>query len=141
MRKIDIFTHIFPETYVARMRQVAPDWKDIGKPVRNIPMLVDLDGRFRIMDRHEGYQQILSIATPPIEVYAQGAEAADLARRAHDGMAELVARYPDRFPGFVASLPYDDGEAGTRRGAPGPRRARRARHPDVLQPQREADDR
>ena len=111
MRKIDIFTHIFPESYVARMRQVAPDWKDIGKRVRNIPMLVDLDVRFRIMDRHEGYQQILSIATPPIEVYAQGAEAADLARRANDGMAELVARYPDRFPGFIASLPFDDGEA------------------------------
>jgi predicted TIM-barrel fold metal-dependent hydrolase len=111
MRKIDIFTHIFPESYVARMRQVAPDWKDIGKRVRNIPMLVDLDVRFRIMDRHEGYQQILSIATPPIEVYAQGAEAADLARRANDGMAELVARYPDRFPGFIASLPFDAGEA------------------------------
>ena len=111
MRKIDIFTHIFPEAYAAGMQQVAPDWKDIGKRVRNIPMLVDLDVRFRIMDRHEGYQQILSIATPPIEVYAQGAEAADLARRANDGMAELVARYPDRFPGFVASLPYDDGDA------------------------------
>ena len=111
MRKIDIFTHIFPERYVARMQEVAPGWKDVGKRVRGIPMLVDLDVRFRVMDRHEGYQQILSIATPPIEVYASGEDAVDLARRANDGMAELVTRHRDRFPGFVASLPMGDPNA------------------------------
>jgi aminocarboxymuconate-semialdehyde decarboxylase len=111
MRKIDVFTHIFPERYVAKMQQVAPGWKDIGKRVRGIPMLTDLDVRFRVMDMHEGYQQILSIATPPIEVYAGGADAIDLARRANDGMAELVGRHPERFPAFVASLPYDDPDA------------------------------
>ena len=40
MRKIDIFNHIFPERYVAGMRQVAPDYKDAGKRVRGVPMLV-----------------------------------------------------------------------------------------------------
>jgi uncharacterized protein len=40
--------------------------------------------------------------------------AADLATAANDGMAELVARYPDRFPGFVASLAYDDPDAALR---------------------------
>ena len=59
-------------------------------------MLVDLDVRFRVMDAFEGYQQILSIATPSIEAYASPADAADLARRANDGMAELVQRHPDR---------------------------------------------
>src|SRR3990170_5373371 len=114
MRKIDIFTHIFPERYVARMRQVAPDYKDAGKRVRGVPMLVDLDVRFRVMDTFEGYQQILSIATPPIEAYADPAEAVDLARRANDGMAELVVQYPDRFPGFIASLPMNDPDAAAR---------------------------
>ena len=114
MRKIDIFTHIFPEQYVSRMQEVAPGWKDVGKRVRGIPMLVDLDVRFKVMDAYEGYQQILSIATPPIEVYASPADAVDLARRANDGMAELVGRYPDRFPGFIASLPMNDPDATMR---------------------------
>jgi len=74
-------------------------------------MLVDLDVRFRVMDSFEGYQQILSIATPPIETYAAPADAIDLARRANDGMADLVARYPDRFPGFLASLALNDPDA------------------------------
>jgi aminocarboxymuconate-semialdehyde decarboxylase len=108
MRKIDVLTHILPEAYVARMRQVAPEVKDSGKRIRGVPMLVDLDVRFRVMDAFEGYQQILSVATPPIETFAAPAEAVDLARRANDGMADLVARYPDRFPGFVASLPLND---------------------------------
>lgn len=114
MRKIDIFTHIFPEQYVSRMQEVAPGWKDVGKRVRGIPMLVDLDVRFKVMDAYEDYQQILSIATPPIEVYASPADAVDLARRANDGMAELVGRYPDRFPGFIASLPMNDPDATMR---------------------------
>jgi predicted TIM-barrel fold metal-dependent hydrolase len=114
MRKIDIFTHIFPERYVSRMQEVAPGWKDVGKRVRGIPMLVDLDVRFRVMDTYEDYQQILSIATPPIEVYASPVDAVDLARRANDGMAELVGRYPDRFPGFIASLPMNDPQAAAR---------------------------
>jgi predicted TIM-barrel fold metal-dependent hydrolase len=111
MRKIDVFNHIFPERYVSRMREVAPNVKDSGKRVRGVPMLVDLDERFRVMDAFEGYQQILSIATPPIETFADPVDALDLARRANDGMAELVVRYPDRFPGFIASLPLNDPDA------------------------------
>ena len=111
MRKIDVFTHIFPPQYVERMQQLAPGLKDAGKRVRGVPMLTDLDLRFRVMDTFEGYQQILSIATPPIEAYASPADATDLARRANDGMADLVRRFPDRFPGFIASLPMNAPEA------------------------------
>jgi predicted TIM-barrel fold metal-dependent hydrolase len=42
------------------------------------------------------------------------AQAIDLARLANDGMAELVARYPDRFAGFSASLPFNDPDAAVR---------------------------
>ena len=108
MRKIDIFNHILPERYVSRMNEVAPGFKDTGKRMRGVPMLVDLDIRFRVMDAFEDYQQILSIATPPIEAYANPVDAVDLARRANDGMAELVARHPDRFPGFIASMPLNN---------------------------------
>lgn len=114
MRKIDIFTHIFPRAYADRMSEVAPAYKDAGKRVRGVPMLVDLDERFRVMDRFDEYQQVLSIATPPIEAFARPADAIDLARRANDGMAELVHKYPSRFPGFVASLPLNDPEEAVR---------------------------
>ena len=111
MRKLDVFNHIYPRRYVDRMMAVAPALKDIGKRVRGIPMLMDLDERFRVMDRFDDYQQILSIATPPIEIYATGQDSIDLARLANDGMAELVAKHPDRFPGFIASLPLGDADA------------------------------
>jgi uncharacterized protein len=111
MRKLDVFNHIYPAPYFKRMMEVAPNYKDIGKRMRNVPMLVDLGERFRVMDLFEDYQQVLSIATPPIEAYAAPKDAIGLARAANDGMAELVERYPDRFPAFVASLPLNDPEA------------------------------
>lgn len=111
MRKIDVFTHVCPPAYFERMQAVAPQFKDIGKRMRNVPMLVDVDERFRVIDRFDGYQQVLSISTPPIEAYAPPREALELARIANDGMADLVARYPNRFPAFVASLPLNDPEA------------------------------
>jgi aminocarboxymuconate-semialdehyde decarboxylase len=96
------------------MGEVAPGFKDAGKRVRGVPMLVDLDERFRVMDRFDGYEQVLSIATPPIEVFATPRDAVELARRANDGMAELVQKYPRRFPGFVASLPLNDPDEALR---------------------------
>jgi aminocarboxymuconate-semialdehyde decarboxylase len=111
VRKIDIFNHIYPPAYYARLMHVAPDYKDIGKRMRGIPMLADLDVRFRVMDTFDGYQQVLSLPTPPIETIVDGETASDLARAANDGMAELVARYPERFPGFVAALSYHDPDA------------------------------
>ncbi len=111
MRKIDIFNHIYPAPYFERVMKVAPTFKDVGKRMRNVPMLTDLDERFRVMDRFDDYEQVLSIATPPIDEFAHGQDSIDLARVANDGMAELVARYPDRFPAFVASLPLANAEA------------------------------
>jgi aminocarboxymuconate-semialdehyde decarboxylase len=114
VRKIDIFNHIYPAAYFDLVMRVAPTFKDIGKRMRGVPMLVDLDERFRVMDRFDDYHQVLSIATPPIEVYSSGADTIDLARAANDGMAELVRKYPDRFPGFVASLPLNNPDAAMR---------------------------
>jgi len=114
LRKIDLFNHIFPPGYFERFMKVAPSFKDIGKRMRGIPMLWDLDVRFRVMDAFDGYEQVLSLPTPPIEVFASGNDAVDLARAANDGMAELVRRHPGRFPAFVASLPLADPEAAAR---------------------------
>jgi aminocarboxymuconate-semialdehyde decarboxylase len=63
------------------------------------------------MDRYEGYVQVLTLASPPIEALGGPDVAPELARLANDGMAELVDRHPDRFPGFVASLPMNEPDA------------------------------
>ena len=105
MRKLDVFNHFFPERYFERMMAVAPTHKDMGKRIRNIPGLHDLSERFRVMDQYGEYQQILSLPSPPIEALASPGDARQLAALANDGLADLVARHRDRFPGFVASLP------------------------------------
>jgi uncharacterized protein len=111
MLKIDLFNHIFPGKFFERMLAIAGGLEDMGKRVREIPMLTDLDERFRVMDRFDEYRQVLSIASPPLEALAGPAATPDLAKLANDGMAELVARYPQRFPTFAASLPMNNPDA------------------------------
>jgi predicted TIM-barrel fold metal-dependent hydrolase len=108
--KIDIFTHIFPKPYFDKMVSVAPTGKDMHKRVRNIPAIVDLEERFRIMDMFDEYVQVICLGSPPIEVYGPPPVSTDMAKLANDGMAELVRKYPSRFPGFIASLPMNDPE-------------------------------
>jgi aminocarboxymuconate-semialdehyde decarboxylase len=48
--KLDIFNHIFPKGFYDKMLAVAPNQKDMGKRVRNVPVIVDLDLRFKVMD-------------------------------------------------------------------------------------------
>jgi predicted TIM-barrel fold metal-dependent hydrolase len=111
MRKLDVFNHFFPERYFRKLLELAPTYKDMGKRVRNIPLLHDLEARFRVMDGFGDYQQILSMPSPPLEALAGPPGAIALARMGNDGLADLVRRYPDRFPAFVASLPMNDPDA------------------------------
>lgn len=110
MRKLDIFNHIWPKAFHAKLEQVCKI-ADITKRSNDVPMMVDLDERFRVMDLFDGYQQVLSLASPPLEVIASPDAATELARIGNDGMAELVDRYPDRFPAFVASIAMSDMDA------------------------------
>ena len=109
--KIDIFNHIFPKIYFDKMMKVNPDLVDIGKRVRSVPVLFDLDERFRCMDQFEDYAQIICLAAPPLEIVAGPDVTPNLARAANDGMAEYVGKYPDRFPGFIASMPMNNPDA------------------------------
>lgn len=107
--KLDIFNHIFPAAYYKRMLEVAPRGKDMHKRVREIPCIVDLDERFRIMDQFGAdYAQVICLPSPPIEDFGPPKITNELARLANDGMAELVRRFPERFPAFIASLPMND---------------------------------
>ena len=114
MRKIDIFTHISPPGFSEGVQRVAGGLKDIGKRSRGVPMLHDLDIRFRVMDTFPGYQQVLSVPTPPIELFAKPDDAVELAKIANDSMADLVRKHPDRFVSFAAALPMNVPDAAAR---------------------------
>lgn len=110
-KQIDVFPHILPRKYWDRLVSKAGPTGHLIKRMGNVPVMWDLDRRFEILDRHEGYVQVLTLAAPPIEEAAGPADSPDLARLANDEMAALVDRYPERFPGFVASLPMNAPDA------------------------------
>jgi len=74
-----------------------------------VPMMTDLDERFRVMDLFgDGYQQVLSLASPALEMVGDAAVSGPLSVIGNDSMAELCSQYPDRFPGFIASIAMND---------------------------------
>jgi predicted TIM-barrel fold metal-dependent hydrolase len=105
--KLDIYPHIFPRRYFDKMVEVAPDRGAIKRWL-NIPVLYDLEARLKMMEEFREYRQILTLSLPAIEFIAGPERSPELARIANDGMAEISARHPDRFPGFVASLPMNN---------------------------------
>ena len=58
--RIDAYTHFFPKKFFDRMLESAGDYKDMGKRVRAVPALFDLDHRKKIVDMFPDYAQILS---------------------------------------------------------------------------------
>ena len=114
LMKIDLFCHIFPRKFYDRMLAISEISSTMQKRVRSIPVMVDLDLRFRIMDRFGEYVQVPSLAAPSIESLADAKASPEVAELGNDGLAELVAAYPDRFPGFIASLPMNNPEAAVK---------------------------
>ena len=108
---IDIYTHILPAAYYERMTATAPKLANIGKRMKSVTKLHDLDERFTEMDAYGDYRQVISLPNPPIEDIATPEQGIDLARVANDAMAELVERHPDRFAGFAAALSMHDMDA------------------------------
>ncbi len=78
--------------------------KDMGKRVKNIPAIYDLEARFRTMDQFDEYTQVLSLGSPPVEGLFNAEKAPEMARIGNEGLAELCQKYPDRFIGFISSL-------------------------------------
>jgi len=107
--KIDAYAHIVPEKYRQALYKVAPKIHD--EQILFSPPLYDLDRRFRIMDKYEPIRQVLTLGRVPVEHIAGPAKAADLAMRANDEMAELVAKYPDRFVAALATLAMNNVDA------------------------------
>lgn len=113
MRYIDSFCHFFPKGLWDKMLVTEGTAKDIGKRMRGIPCIYDLDERRRCIDlfREHNYTQVISLGMPPLEALGDAAQAEEFAKLGNDGMAELVEKYPDYFVGFLASLPMNSPNA------------------------------
>ena len=112
MRYIDVFNHFFPSPLWARLQDIGG--KDIAKRMRGVPAIFDLDERLRLVERFQAgrdYTQVISLGMPPLESLGEPAVTTELAKLGNDGMADLVARHPDHFAGWLASLPMNAPDA------------------------------
>ncbi|HEX5419633.1 MAG TPA: amidohydrolase family protein [Gammaproteobacteria bacterium] len=110
--RIDAYTHFIPETFFSKL--VESGYPDIGKRMRNIPSIYELDMRKRIVEGFSDYAQILSYPMPPIELLAKGAEIDDYAKAINDGFADICTKNAKHFPGWVAEAPIGGPDAGVK---------------------------
>jgi uncharacterized protein len=112
MRYIDAFNHFFPARFFAGVLETPAAQKDMGKRIRGISALWDLDLRLRIVESFPDYSQVLSLGLPAIDRLWSAEQSPEWARIGNDGLAELVAAHPRHFDGYAASLPMNaPGEA------------------------------
>lgn len=111
MQYLDAFNHFFPSALWQRMQTLEGAGRNIGKRMQGVPCIYDLDERFRVMDMFQDYRQVISLGMPPVEAMGDPETTPDLARMGNDGLADLCARYPERFPAYLASLPMNNPEA------------------------------
>src|SRR5947209_6027672 len=114
MRTIDAFNHFFPKRYYQALLETPAGAKDLGKRVRGIPALSDLDERRRVVELFDDYTQVLSLGLPPVERLWGPEQSPEMARIGNDGLAEIVARHADRFVGYSALLPMNVPEAAVK---------------------------
>jgi predicted TIM-barrel fold metal-dependent hydrolase len=110
--RIDAYTHFIPEKFFAKLSEIGP--ADIGKRVREVPCMHDLELRRKIVDQFDDYAQILSYSMPPLEILAKSDQVEEYAKMLNDGYAEICAKYPDYFPGWVAQAPLTAPDGGVR---------------------------
>ena len=114
MRYLDAVTHFFPNKFFEKMLAAPGFGGDIGKRMRHVRSVWDLDTRLRVVERFGDYRQILSLGMPPLEIIAGSEQSPEFARIANDGLAELVDQRRDRFAGYLAALPMNAPEAAVR---------------------------
>jgi len=105
--KIDIYNHVMPVAYLEKMKQHSKD-PGIVKRMSSLRMLWDIEARVKMLDQWPDVQQVLTLSLPSPELLGGPELSPELARIANDGMADMVRRWPNKFPTFVASLPMNN---------------------------------
>ncbi len=105
--KIDIYNHVLPVRYLEMLKQHS---KEAGmvKRISNIRMLWDIEARVGMLDQWPEVQQVLTLSLPGPELIGGPDLSPELARIANDDMAAMCARWPKKFPAYVASLPMNN---------------------------------
>jgi aminocarboxymuconate-semialdehyde decarboxylase len=110
--RVDAYTHFIPLKFFDKI--VESGHADIGKRVREIPSIHDIDVRMKMVEQFNDYAQILSYPMPPIEYLAKPDQVEEYAKLMNDGFAEICAEHPRHFPGWVAQAPMTAPDAGVR---------------------------
>jgi aminocarboxymuconate-semialdehyde decarboxylase len=106
--KIDLYNHVMPQAYLDMMKLHLKD-QGILKRMSNLRMLWDIEARVKMLDdKFPDVQQVLTLSLPSPELVGGPELSPELARIANDGMAAMVAKWPAKFPAFVASLPMNN---------------------------------
>ncbi|MEJ2723724.1 MAG: amidohydrolase family protein [Deltaproteobacteria bacterium] len=109
--KIDIAAHIMPLQYKDALYHFKSTKFNLRTVIDTLPTMVDLDHRFRVMDKFEGMMQVLTLTAPAVEEFADAKKSPDFAKLANEAMADLVLKHPDRFAAAVACLPMNNIDA------------------------------
>ena len=108
---LDIYTHIVPAAFYDAFGKSSPKLGNMAARLKAVTAIHDLDARFRQMDEAgPGYGQVISLPNPALEDVLPLEGTVTLSRMGNDGLADLCARYPDRFPAFVATVPMLDAD-------------------------------
>src|SRR5258708_12716859 len=100
--RIDAYTHFIPKRFFEAVEKIPGAGTDIGKRMRGVPCLFDLDERRRIVSLFPDYAQILSYPMPPLESFAAGDQLDDLTRMINHGFPEIVRHHSHHFPALLA---------------------------------------
>jgi gamma-resorcylate decarboxylase len=104
--KIAIEEHFaIPDTTDRSLRYQTEYWTALPEKLLDV-----FDRRLAEMDRAGIAIEILSLNSNGVQSVLDPAKAAELARKANDALADIVAKRPDRFAGFAA-LPMQDPQA------------------------------
>jgi len=78
----------------------------MGKRVRSLPALFDLNVRKKIVDGHKDYQQIFAYPQPPIDRFAKTPQDAnEFCRIINDGFASSLLSTRSCSPPIARSIP------------------------------------
>jgi aminocarboxymuconate-semialdehyde decarboxylase len=105
--KIDIYNHVMPVRYLEMMKSHSKD-AGIIKRMSSLRMLWDIEARAGMLDQWPDVRQVLTLSLPSPELVGGPELSPELARVANDDMAAMCAKWPRKFPAFVASLPMNN---------------------------------
>ena len=106
--RIDVHHHVIPDTYLEAMNRAGVDQPIPGVAYPRWSVEEDLD----LMDRHGIQTAVVSITAPGV-AFADGPEAARVARATNEAMARLISDHPGRYGAF-ALVPLPDVDAALR---------------------------